>query len=220
MGAVSLGARALAKVVRRHGARHVAKQVGASGSSVHAWSKGVRTPSGAARSALKTAFGIGIESWDETTDTGAAPTMAPAASVAPETPSGSPRTPNASPRPDRARRNGMAVRALGDSGPPPPLEDPKALAHRLVSRIETELSLAQGNADYSPRERATLATAGTTALRLYSRLAGSLETTQAALVRSAAWQRILRAFERVFSAHPEAAKALAEFVEALRELGE
>lgn len=61
---LSQGAQTLATLVRRLTARRVAERVGASGSAVHMWSVGERKPSGAARLALSTAFGIDSQAWE------------------------------------------------------------------------------------------------------------------------------------------------------------
>lgn len=221
------GSAKLAEITKRHTAAAVARTVNASEAAVRAWAKGDRRPSGAARAALHSAYAIDPGSW--TTPAGdrrarartprAATTLAPEAPAPPSTHPEPSATTNAPPR--GAQRNGSSVR------PPRPAPvhashgkpDAQELAVRLVNRIEAELARAQDNPDYSPRERATLATAGTSALRLYSRLCGSLEVTQATIVRSAAWGRILRAFERTFAAHPEAERALRAFADELKEIG-
>jgi hypothetical protein len=189
------------------------------------WAAGRRSPTPAVRRAIAKRYDVKAGLWTSPPTADAAPTLPEGASAAPSTARESSTATNAT-------HSAVKRPRKGTTRPPPRLDvpsavytthgkpDPQELAQRLVSRIEKELELAQGNAEYSPRERASLASAGTSALRLYSRLAGSLEVTQASIVRSAAWGRILRAFERVFSRHPEAAKALAEFTSELREIGE
>jgi len=224
----SEGAAQLAAITRRHTAAAVARRVNSSEAAVRAWAKGDRRPSGPARLALEAAFTVAPSSW--AVPEGAAPTLTQDAPALPSTAVESSASARAAGRAAQRQGRGKTVppaAAAAPSVPPPSAAegasepaDPKDLARRLVVRIEKELELAQGNASYTPRERASLASAGTSALRLYSRLAGSLEVTQASIVRSAAWARILKAFERVFARHPEAGKALAELAAELKELGE
>ena len=113
-----------------------------------------------------------------------------------------------------------------DASPPvlePPTTttyDPRAQALRVVQAVGDELAAARGNENYTPGERAALANSATTALRLYSRLCGSLDVSESQITKSAPWGRILGAFHRVFARHPEATKALEEFIADLRERGE
>ena len=53
--------------------------------------------------------------------------------------------------------------------------------------------------------------------RLLARLSGQLEITEAAIVRSAPWRRLMDLLDAVHAKHPEAAKAWAA---ALRETDE
>ena len=113
-------------------------------------------------------------------------------------------------------------RVSARSGQPPTTTtyDPRAQALRVVQAVGDELAAARGNENYTPGERAALANSATTALRLYSRLCGSLDVSESQITKSAPWGRILGTFHRVFARHPEATKALEEFIADLRERGE
>lgn len=116
----------------------------------------------------------------------------------------------------------IAPPQLAAPAPTEGTEDKDALAvcRATVARLERELDRLAGDVEASARERATVATALTAATRLLARLSGQLEVTHAAIIRSAAWRRILKNFEDVFARHPEAAKALQEFAQALHDGGE
>jgi transcriptional regulator with XRE-family HTH domain len=84
-----------------------------------------------------------------------------------------------------------------------------------VARLERDLERTEDEA-----LRAKLSGALTTANTLLAKLTHSMEVNQSAILRSAAWGRIERAFESVFARHPEADAALKEFVAELQEMGE
>jgi hypothetical protein len=98
--------------------------------------------------------------------------------------------------------------------------DAHQVSKDTVRRLGRELDRLDGDKGATARERAAVSTSLTSATRLLARLSGQLEVTHSAIVRSTAWGRILRTFDEVFSRHPEATKALAEFARALEELGE
>jgi hypothetical protein len=93
----------------------------------------------------------------------------------------------------------------------------------VVALLETtrrQIEIAERDVEAPYAARAALIKSATGLCSLLARLSGQLAVTQSAIVRSAAWGRILRAFETVFGRHPEATKALAEFAQELAELGE
>jgi hypothetical protein len=106
--------------------------------------------------------------------------------------------------------------------PPPSVAeeqvDAKDVVLDLLFAARRQLEAAEADRNVAYRERAALISSATGLCRLLARLSGSLEVTQASILRSAAWSRILRAFERVASRHPEAARALAEFSAELQEI--
>jgi hypothetical protein len=91
---------------------------------------------------------------------------------------------------------------------------------RLLATAQEQLEQARGDSDVPYAARATLITSATRLCQLLARLSGQLEITQAAILRSAAWARILRVFDEVFSKYPEAQAALVEFARELEGLGE
>ena len=92
--------------------------------------------------------------------------------------------------------------------------DPRVVAVETLRALRYSLTVA------APEDVPTVANAITSATRLLAHLTGSLQVTQANIVRSAAWVRILRCFETTFEKHPEARLALAEFAKEMAELGE
>ena len=211
---LSPNARALAKLARKRSYAELAAQVGVSEACLRHIASGRRASSDGVRSKLLP-LGLPLDGWVRPTRSKSA---RPASRLPSET-SGAPETgtvtSNAPTRRSAPARTERPHRHRGDDQ-----ADPRTLALRIVRELEGELALAQDNDDYTPRERSSLATAATSALRLYARLSGSLEVTQAAILRSAAWLRIGAAFDRVFQKYPEANKALAEFIAVMQELGE
>jgi hypothetical protein len=208
----SAGSVAFAAIVRRRGGGEVGRELGMSPGAVRNIAAGRRGVGGTARRAIAATYKIPEALWDQPAAPPGKPHDAPAPSAAPLAPP---------PPPGRSRR---ASSTAGKPSAPPPADDetsdPQVLALRVVRQLERELAAAKGNEAYTPKERAALATATTGALRLLARLSGSLEVTQTAITRSAAWSRIMRAFEAVFSRHPECAQACAEFARALEDIAE
>jgi hypothetical protein len=91
--------------------------------------------------------------------------------------------------------------------------DPKVLVLEVLDGLRAQLRATSTDGTVTPRERASLANACTSALRLYSRLSGELEITEVSILRSAAWARLRRIVLGALDAHPEAAKAVALAVE-------
>jgi hypothetical protein len=85
-------------------------------------------------------------------------------------------------------------------------EDARAAVIDLlrVTRAQLEAALADEEVPY--RERAQLITSATGLCRLLARLSGQLEITEAQIVRSAPFKRLLDKLDAVLEKHPAAAR--------------
>jgi hypothetical protein len=87
--------------------------------------------------------------------------------------------------------------------------DAKATCADTIRHMTHELARLEKDAEATPRDRAAVATSLTSATRLLARLSGQLEITEAAIVRSHPWRRLMDLLDAVHAVHPEAAKAWA-----------
>lgn len=208
----SEGAAQLEAVTRRHGAAGVARALDASEAAVRAWRDGDRTPKKGTRNMLAEKYGIAVELWEcpEVGRPGSPPPRAGEASAPPQ------RVPEAPP-PPTPRPTPKPVALVAPAAPAAGL-DPLAVAQSTVVALQEALRSLDSDAEATARERAALGTALVGATRLLARLSGSLEVTQSAICRSAAWARILAAFEKAFDPvkHPGARGAVEDFVKLLQ----
>lgn len=174
----------------------MARRLGLTEGAVRSHAEGRADPRPKVKERYREVYGVPLEAWS-------VPEGAEVSSAPPPTPKAAPPT---------------------DPRPPPsaePSKAPDALTEvvELLAATKRQLMAAEKDANAPYESRATLIRAATQLCNQLARLTGSLEVTQATIVRSAAWSRILRAFEESFREHPEAAKALATFAERLEELG-
>jgi hypothetical protein len=85
---------------------------------------------------------------------------------------------------------------------PTDAHDPRANCMSTLTLLRQRLAVAE------PEQVATLANAITSSSRLLARLSGSLEVTEAQILRSEPWQRLVKLIRETLAKHPEAAKDL------------
>lgn len=219
---ISAGSVATAGLAKRHGFAELARRLGVSEATVRGWAKARRSPGPAMRATLNAAFAVELGAWDEEPSArsrATGTTHADATRHAAARSKGSPGS-GTSRRPGRAwgtSAAGLAVNApsapTGNGEFADDTRDPKVLVLEVLDGLRAQLRATSTDGTVTPRERASLANACTSALRLYSRLSGELEITEVSILRSAAWARLRRIVLGALDAHPEAAKAVALAVE-------
>lgn len=83
----------------------------------------------------------------------------------------------------------------------------KELVRMQLQGIRNRIAAAEAG-DANPSTIATLENAYTAAVRLYAKLAGELEITEATIMRSSAWAKLMKRLREVLELHPDAAKAI------------
>lgn len=106
-------------------------------------------------------------------------------------------TANGSTEPQGGRQNGTE-----SPDAPTDAHDPRANCMSTLTLLRQRLAVAE------PEQVATLANAITSSSRLLARLSGSLEVTEAQILRSEPWQRLVKLIRETLAKHPEAAKDL------------
>jgi hypothetical protein len=181
----------VASLAKHAGSSAMARKLAITESAVRSHATGKAIPRKGVQERYRALYNVPLDSWTHPAGSKPPPKRQKRAKVAPELPEG-------------------------------PTEAPDALKTvlLLLQTAREQLEEASNDEDVPYTARASLITSASGLCRLLAQLTGSLEITQSAIVRSTAWGRILRAFETVFSRHPEASKALAEFAQELAELGE
>jgi hypothetical protein len=162
-----------AVALSKRAAADVAQATGASESTARRWSSGARAPSSSARTVLLERFGIPVDDW---------------------TTSATKRNATGAKKKTAAASHTSAV-AVPSSGATIPTSAVHGVRHQLAV-LEKELQDATG------RERVAIHGAMTNAWRLYSRLSGELAVSEASIVRSPAWNRIVSAFAEALKKMP------------------
>lgn len=188
------GQRLIRAIVRQRGAAEVARKTKMTTEAVGHWTTGRRKPNASARLLLQKHYDIDpLEPWE------AAGAAAPPAAKA-----------NGKPAPaslTKEQLEAIASASKLDKG-----VAARDLAHEqliaLRARMARQEALGAG-----PRELAILENSYTAAVRLFARLSGELEISEAAIMRSSAWQKAMRILADVLEKFPAAAKAVAEAFE-------
>lgn len=209
----SPAAELLAGLVKRVGSSAVARRLSLTEGAVRSHAEGRAVPRRKVQERYRDIYEIPIEAWPAPQlERAGAPARAPRADGA---------------EGGEARGSVPAPRALPPLPEPVPLPDvPKEsidaqqMVLRLLEAARQEIEKARGDQNVPYNVRASLITSATRLCQLLARLSGDLEVTHAAILRSAAWARIVRTFEAVFDRHPEAQPALAEFAREVAALGE
>ncbi len=180
------GAVLVAGLVRRLGASAMARALNLTEGAVRAHAGGAALPRAGVRRRYRERYDVPEESWDIAA--GAAPQDTPESSTAI-------RSPRTSPKP--------AGRAASTPEAP---EDARAAVVDLLRVARGQLEAAQADEEVPYRERAQLITSATGLCRLLARLSGELELTEAQIVRSAPFKRLLDKLDAVLERHPAAAR--------------
>jgi len=194
---------AVAKLIRQYGPTVISRRIGCTlkGANDHATGT---TPRLKVRQLYRDHYGIALEDWER-----------------PDGPPEPPRSP-----PDCGSAVARVEPIVEAPAPPPlpagPTATPDALQTVVSLLAETRELIAEARRDLDTpyAAKAALIASATRLTQLLAKMTGSMEVTQSMIVRSSSWGRILRAFETVFSRHPEASQALTEFAKELAEMGE
>lgn len=89
-----------------------------------------------------------------------------------------------------------------------------------IAALKAEQARMASDPDASPRERASIATSLTSAIRLRARLHGETAVTEAAIEKSAPWRRLKAAILDALQKHPQAAEDVLAAVNRLLAQGE
>lgn len=177
----------IAQLVKRHGVTSVEKKLGVSDGTVRKWLRDGATPQKRIRELVAKLFDIDVEAWAEAaySQKPSWPTMTNGKDPAPGTPVEKPE-------------------AIVEDA-----DNPRANAEATLKRLRSLLLTAE--VEDVPRLAAQI----TSASRLLARLSGQLEVTEAQILRSAAWAKLLRMLRDVLARYPGAAtdleKAIAEY---------
>ncbi len=189
---VTAGSKAFAYVVRRHGGPTVAGALGRSSGAIRNIAAGRRLPGGALVAAIATAYGIPEADWE--------------------------RPPEEGPRSGQGAPEAVGPPGAAAEAMPPPeapsqpeataseASDPKALAMKTIERLGRDLD----DPDGTPKERATIATAMTSATRLLAKVSGSIELTPSQVLRSPTWRQLQGVVIDALRPYPQALEAISK----------
>jgi hypothetical protein len=185
------GQRLIRAIVRDRGAAEVARKTKKSLQCVGHWTTGRRKPDAAARLLLQKHYDIEpIEPWEAApAKTGAVASAGKQAELTPE------------------QLRGIEERARLDKG-----IAARDLAHEQLIALRARIG-RQEAMGVGAREIGVLENSYTAAVRLYARLSGELEITEAALMRSSAYVKFMRIVGEALEKFPAAAKAVREALE-------
>lgn len=190
------GRRLVAELVRRGGVAELARQLGVSEGMVRHVATGRKRP-GPATAAKLAEHGVPLEAW-----TIAAAVARPAKATM-ATKAGKPTKVPAAPDGPRLRDEGGSVEALA----------------ALVRDLDGELEAARAQRA-SPSALAALYRVKEGALSRLAKLRGEGDLTEAQILRSHAFRRVMAAVARALRDHPAAAKALAQELQTIQATGE
>lgn len=187
------GVRLIRAIVNARGLGDVAKKIKCSEAGIRNWLALRRRPDSDARMAMFEAYDIPIAAWS-------APVSKPAPPPKKHLPSAPPS--QAPPEPPPSSEPELPIDASSS----------KDLVRRQLAKIRGRIEKAESDG-VGLRELSALENSYTNAVRLYSRLCGELEITEATILRSSAWQKLLRLVREALERFPDAAKAIAEKIE-------
>jgi hypothetical protein len=98
------------------------------------------------------------------------------------------------------------------------MSDPKNVCEATVLQLRQELERLRFDKKATPRDRATISTALTSATRLHARLCGALEISKSMIVRSPHWAEIVDTLTAALSPFPDATAAAAGALQQLEGL--
>ena len=191
------GSRMLAAITKQRGVTDVARQCKANRAAVYHWMSGRNLPNARAQDAIFSAFGIPTTAWELASDD-APPKAASPVAATPSTQAKTPRPAPAVPRPDP---DAAATKSALDLAK----EQVQRVTRRLLDSEDADVSLQELG-----RQEVTLAKC----LALYSQLSGERELSESMIVRSAPWAKLLRLVHEALEPFPQAAKAIADKLEA------
>ena len=204
VGAVnSAGTEAIVDLVRRHGARGVARQLEVDHKTISKLAAG-SSPRPTLRAKIEAVFGIAPKAFDS------APATKPQAGRRKRKP-----VDVSAPAPQTAAPSSEVKKEEV-----PELEGPldsRSELGTMVRQLRKELQRLNDDPKASARERAQVASAVTAAMRLVTKLDGSTSITMAGILRSDHWVKLRGAVIGALAAHPV---ALADVLEVLRKLAE
>ncbi|MGH7439124.1 MAG: hypothetical protein ACRENE_25835 [Polyangiaceae bacterium] len=90
--------------------------------------------------------------------------------------------------------------------------DSRRVAAETVERLRRQLERLDGDPAATPRERAQVATALTSATRLLAKVSGALDVSPRQIVSSPHWRAIVAALVEALAPYPEAAEAAAKAI--------
>jgi hypothetical protein len=193
----------VADLERKHGSSHVARLVGVTETHVRHIANARRSVSDRLAGKFAEVFGVPVAAWKTPADAELGKASTPASAP-----------PNASsPQPH------------GAVGPSPNAHRPARVTSAIadleatVERLDAALLAVEADPVASPSHRAQLFNAKVNALEKLARLRGEGEISEAAIVRSQAFRRIMAVVFEAMRDHPAAATALRTALSRLREVG-
>lgn len=187
--------RLIAEHVNRKGFAWVARKLGVSGPSVSQWIRFGRAPQNVIRARAAKVLNIPVGLWE-------LPATDVRGQVARLVDDQTVTTNGAGPLAGRIEALDAPKHDTAPAPPPDDAHDAKANAIATLQILRVQLAKAE------PEQAPKIANAITASSRLLARLSGSLEVTEAQILRSEPWQRLIGLVRTVLAKHPEAAKDL------------
>lgn len=213
----SAGTEAIADLVKRHGARAVARKLGVDHKSIAKLAKGSK-PRAAMLAKLKAQYSVDPALFAS----GEKPTIVPATAKrrANYSKKYSAKT---SPEPSSPERRTAIASEMQDTRPAPgshllegPLDSRSAL-ESMVRGLSKQLEALNADPKATARERSQVASAVTAAMRLVTKLDGSTSLTMSGILRSDHWVKLRDGLCEVLAPHPEALSDVSVFLRKLSE---
>lgn len=183
--------RRIAALVAEHGYAWVDRKLGRGEGTAKAWLTKGRKPQARIRQGVAEALGLAPELWD------APPAVGSGHPVSTST--------------QRASSEVEKGEAMAPGAPLPEAEPP-ADASDARANVEATLRILRMRLAALPADKidalAKVCNAITASSRLLARLSGQLDVTEAQILRSDAWKKLVRLVRDVLEAFPDAAKAL------------
>ena len=195
----------LARLVKASSRQAIGRRVGVSYVSVANWISGPFIPRRPQRAMLEDHYGIPATAWETTAPSPAKKGRRAAEAAPPEALAPTPVAPSAPPQPPVVQEAARAPRAP-EQGPGTSIGVLEALVRDLAEDYQS--ARAPGKDNFATiSDVAKLASALTSAQRQLSKARGETDITDAMVLRSAVWQRIVHMLPEALRPFPDALKA-------------